>query len=49
MSPHFHKYTIVGFKDIGRTQKYSHSFFGVLKWTSNNDRVGETHPASPTY
>ena len=44
---HFHNYTSVGLRDESSLAKRSHSFFGLLYYSPNNDGVGEVHPNSP--
>ena len=45
---HFHNYTSLGKRDKSSKTIYkTHSFFGLLYYTPNNDGVGEIHPSSP--
>ncbi|MDD7315918.1 MAG: hypothetical protein PUG55_00550 [Bacillales bacterium] len=46
---HFHNYTASGVRDESLLAKRTHSFFGLLYWTPNNDGIGEIHPESPKY
>ena len=44
---HFHNYTSAGIRDNSIPTKRSHSFFGLLYYTPNNDGEGVVHPNSP--
>lgn len=43
---HFHNYDASG-KRIEGTMHWTHSMFGLLYWTENDDGVGTVHPLSP--
>lgn len=44
---HFHNYTAAGVRDENNPQHRSHSFFGLLWYTPNDDGAGEIYPGGP--
>lgn len=46
---HFHNYNEIGKRITDDPYYKTHSFFGLLYWTPNDDGIGEIHPLSPKF